>query len=342
MSFPAALRDQARNNAALGSPFTARVLRLLADRLRPDSPLARRLFDWPGDVGPGGASVPLRLLGGLQALVMTGAAPALRQAYPPNAEPDDDRLWQVISDAMRDHAGFLERWLDSPPQTNEVRRAAALIAAGHWLTVRFGLPLVLSELGASGGLNLNWDRYALKLGTQVFGPDDPALVLAPDWRGPSPPIAMPRIRDRRGCDLNPLDPADPDDALRLTAYLWADQPERLARTRAAMAQPAAPVDHADAAGWLTDRLARRHAGALHLVYHTIAWQYFPAPTQDACREALDRAGAQATETAPLAHLSMEADGGTGAALVLTLWPGGGRFDLGRVDFHGRWVEWRAV
>lgn len=342
MSFPAALRHQARNNAALGSPFTARVLELLADRLRPDSPLTRRLSDWPGNIGPGGASVPLRLLGGLHALVLTGAAPGLRLAYPPNGAPDDDRLWQAISDAMRDHAAFLERWLDSPPQTNEVRRAAALIAAGHWLTGRYGLPLVLSELGASGGLNLNWDRYAMKVGEQVFGPDDPALVLAPDWRGPLPPTAMPRIHDRRGCDLNPLDPADPDDALRLTAYLWADQPERLARTRAAMALPPAPVDRADAAGWLADRLAPHHTGALHLVYHTIAWQYFPAATQDACRQALARAGARATETAPLAHLSMEADGGQGAALALTLWPGGDRFDLGRFDFHGRWVEWRAV
>ena len=347
MSLPDALRQQARNNAALGSPFTARILRLLADRLRPGTPLTDRLFDWPGDIGPHGASVPLRLLGGLHALVLTGAAPRLVAAFPPNPAPDEAGLWAAIDTALTGHAGFLDRWLDSPPQTNEVRRAAAFIAAGHWLTRRIPLPMVLSELGASGGLNLNWDRYALQLPGQRYGPPDPALTLCPGWTGPLPPPAPPRVEERRGVDLNPLDPQDPDDALRLTAYLWADQPERLARTRAAMALPPASVDRGDAAPWLGQRLARPRPGRLHLVFHSIAWQYFPPAVQAACRRHLARAGERATEAAPLAHLSMEADGGKGgkpgkgAGLTLTLWPGARKFDLGRVDFHGRWLNWQA-
>ena len=39
---------------------------------------------------------------------------------------------------------------------------------------------------------------------------------------------------------------------------------------------------------------------------------------------------------------MEADGlSPGAALTLTLWPGGETIPLGRADFHGRWVDWTA-
>ncbi len=337
----AALREQADNNESLGSPFTARILRLLAARLSPGTPLADRLFDWPGDIGPSGASLPLRLLGGLHALVLSGAAPALAAVYPPNPTPDDAALWAAIEAALSDHAAFLDRWIDSAPQTNEVRRAAALIAAGHWLTDRFALPLVLSELGASAGLNLNWDAYALAIGPRHYGPPEPAFTLAPDWTGPPPPLARPRITERRGVDLNPLDPTRPEDALRLTAYLWADQPERLARTRAALALPPAPVDRGDAAPWLARRLTTPRPGRLHLVYHTIAWQYFPPATRSACAATLAEAGARASDEAPLAHLSMEADGGKGAALTLRLWPGGQEIALGRVDFHGRWLDWRA-
>ncbi len=342
MSLRDALCDQARNNAALGSPFTARILRLMAQRLAPDSALTRRLFDWPGDIGPGGASLPLRLLGGLHALVLNGLSPALVAVYPPNPEPGEDALWQAVASAMQDHAAFLDRWIDSPPQTNEVRRSAALIAAGHWLTRQFDLPIVMSELGASGGLNLNWDRYGLAIGGRHYGPRDPALTLAPAWTGPLPPMVPPRVTGRRGCDLNPLDPTVPDDALRLTAYLWPDQPERMARTRAAMALPPARVDRADAARWLARRLTTPRPGALHLVCHTIAWQYFPTATQAACAAHLDQAGKQAHEGAPLARLSMESDGGRGAALDLTLWPPGETIRLGRVDFHGRWLDWQAI
>ena len=31
--------------------------------------------------------------------------------------------------------------------------------------------------------------------------------------------------------------------------------------------------------------------------------------------------------------------GEGAPIELTIWPGGHQLHLGRVDFHGRWVDW---
>ena len=92
-------------------------------------------------------------------------------------------------------------WLDQPPQTNEVARSAVLIAAGHWLTARFGLPLVLSELGASAGVNLLVGSLWSELPRPRLGPADPALTLTPDWRGTLPPLAAPRILDRAGADL---------------------------------------------------------------------------------------------------------------------------------------------
>lgn len=336
-----ALREQAINNEHLGSPFTAHVLRLLADRLEPGTELTDRLFNWTGEIGPSALSVPLRLLGGLHALVLNGAAPDLAACYPPNPCPNPDHLWDEINRAITTNSSFLDAWLDNAPQTNEVRRAAILIAAGHWLTREYGLPIALSELGASGGLNLMWDHFGLDVNGELFGPKAPIFTLKPDWSGAQPPANMPRITERRGVDLNPLNPRNASDALRLQAYLWADQPERLNRTKAVISIYDAEIDQGDAAQWLDARLQTVRKSELHLVFHTVAWQYFPEATKAACLASLEAAGAKATSDAPLARLSMETDGGKGAGLALYLWPGGHKIDLGRVDFHGRWVDWRA-
>jgi hypothetical protein len=335
-----AFHRQARACDSLGSPFMARLCTLLATRLEPDSPLTRRLFDWPGDVTATGDAVPLRLTGALHALRLQGH-PALAAAYPP-AQVTDAALWQAVQSVLATEGAFIDRFIDSAPQTNEVRRAAVLIAAGHWLSDRFGLPLDLSELGASAGLNLNWDRYALALPGCTLGPADPVLTLTPDWSGPLPPPRAPVIASRAGVDLNPIDLDDPAQRLRLLAYLWPDQPDRLERSTAAIAaQPPRP-EAGDAIDWLEARLQPR-PGRLHLICHTIAWQYFPAATRARGAARIAAAGAAARPDAPLAWLAFEADGsGPGAALSLRLWPGNAGFQLGRADFHGRWVQWNPT
>ncbi|WP_371056640.1 DUF2332 domain-containing protein [Rhodosalinus sp. K401] len=339
MSVPGAFRSQARACDRLGSPFMARLLDTLAAGWDETSALGRRFAAWEGDIGPAGASLPLRLAGGLHALCLSARAPSLAAVYPP-AQAGEAALARALAETLATHEPFLLDWIDRAPQTNEIRRSAVLIAAAHWLAERHPLPLVLSELGASGGLNLNFDRFALDLGTRRYGPAGPVLTLAPDWDGPPPPDAPIRVTERRGVDVAPLNPGRTDDALRLLAYLWPDQPERLARTRAVIAAHDATVDAADAADWLEARLARARPGRLHLVYHTIAWQYFPRATQARATAVLEAAGARAGEDAPLAWLSMETDGRPdGAALALRLWPGDRRQALGRADFHGRWVRW---
>lgn len=292
------------------------------------------MFGWPGDVGPSGVSLPLRLAGGLHALAL-GGDPGLRACYPPNEGPDCG----AVSAAMTGKAAFLLDWIASPPQTNELRRAAVLRAAGQWLAARSGLPLELHELGASAGLNLHWERYALRAGAATSGPADPVLTLAPDWTGPPPPSVEPAIAARRGVDLNPLSPAA--DALRLRSNTWPDQPDRMARLDAALALPPAPVDRADAADWL-EAMAPQPNGVARLICHTVAWQYFTEDTARRARAAIERLGAAATDRSPLAWFAMEADGGRGAGLTLRLWPGGEARVAGRCDFHARWVDWRLA
>jgi len=316
------------------------LMRLCAESQWPTGSITDRIFGWEGDITPAAQSVPLRLAGALHALLLQGHA-GLAAVYPPN-QTEDAVLWDAISDAFRSDEAHLHAWLDSAPQTNEVRRSAVLIAVGHLLTDRFGLPIRTSELGASGGLNLHWDSYGMVLEGQSFGAQTPALTLTPDWTGPLPPATPPKIVARAGVDLNPLDPSNPDHALRLQAYLWPDQPERLSLTRSAIAAATTPVAQGDAIDWLHSRLTH-DAGILHLIYSTVAWQYFPVIKQAEGTALIEAAGAAATKATPLAWFGMENDGsGLGAALTLRLWPGDATLSLGRADFHGRWIKWAGV
>lgn len=335
MNVREAFRQQGVACAALGSPFMGRLMPLIGERLARGA-VAERVLGWEGDPSATADSVPLRLAGGLHALKIERLA--LGDVYPP-AEVDDDRLWAAVGAALTDHEEHLLRWLDNAPQTNEVRRSAVLLPSLARVARRFpGKPVELLELGASAGLNLRCDRFRLVLPEGGIGPEDSPVQLDPEWRNAPVAGVLPEIVARRGVDLNPLDPGR--DRLRLLAYLWPDQPERIARTEAAIGiarDVPADLARGDAADWVERMLAEPDDGRLRVIFHTVAWQYFPEGTKMRIRGALGRAAA------PVLQIGMEADGreaGPGAGLTWTHWPEGGVEALGRADFHGRWIDWR--
>ncbi|PRY25404.1 hypothetical protein CLV78_102582 [Aliiruegeria haliotis] len=337
----ASFAEQAPTLERLGSPFMGRLMRLLAERLAPGTPISDKVLAWKGDPRAAADNVSLRLAGGLHALVISNTEPELASAYPPN-DVSDDVLWSAIDSAFRRHSDTLSPWLDRPPQTNEVRRAAALIPALHLLARETGKPLAVWEVGCSAGLALRMDRFHLSAGSTSYGPGESAVRLRPDWTGAPPAPSRIEIVDRQGVDLSPLDPADPEHRLRLLSYLWPDQPDRRALTKAAISvalETPARIQKADALDWLARTLPTRREGVATLLFHTVAWQYLP-PKARARGEAMIAAeGARATPDSPLARLSLEGDGEPQAALTLQVWPGGRCRHLGRADFHGRTVEW---
>ena len=295
--------------------------------------MADRILDWPGDTTASGDSVPLRLAGALHALKIEELA--LDGVYPPN-QVDDETLWTAIEAALRLHENRVLNWLDNPPQTNEVRRAAVLLPALALVAQEYDAPVELLELGASAGLNLRCDAFRLDLPSGGLGPEGSPVHLAPKWSGAAPLGPLPKIISRKGVDLNPLDPSAPADRLRLLAYLWSDQAERIARTEAAIqiAQDIeAEITAGDAADWTENILSEPAPDRVRVLFHTVAWQYFPEDTKARCLAAMQRV------TTPLVRISMEADGGNGAAVTITEWPGGKTRQLGRVSFHGLWVDW---
>lgn len=339
-----AFRNQIKAATELGSPFVARLSRLAAERLTRDTAVGRALLDWAGDASINNDLVPARFAGSLHALVLSGQDPALKALYPPQ-ETDDDTLWRTIENAFETHGDFIIARLQSPPQTNEIRRCNALLPGFLTIGEIFEKPLDLLEVGASAGLNLQWDRYRYNLGGLEWGDPASPVLLQPDWQGPKPPNAEITIARRLGCDLNPLDVTSADDRLRLMSYVWADQPDRLQRLSAALdlaVSDPPPVERADALEWLPRELVKPPTGAVRIVYHSIAWQYLPAALRARGDATITEAGNRATESAPLARLQMEADDKPdGATISLQIWPSGEKRELGRVDFHGRWVKWKG-
>lgn len=337
--------EQAGFCTAYGSPFTGALILHAAEDIRAGGPTAALIENWP--TNPRADALALRLAGALHAAVLTGRDPALAAAYPA-ARPDwrIEHVWPVARAFLVREAQWVAAFMRTPPQTNETRRAIALLAGFLAFAREWRGPIDALEIGASAGLNLNWDRFQYRTQSWAWGGESP-VVIDTDWQAPPPPLPKLTVRHRAACDLNPLDIRDEAARLQLRSYIWADQPDRLARFDGAVAlalQHDARVERADAAEWLAQKLAARADDAATIVYHSVFLQYPPRQTREAIVGAMQSAGAAATASAPLAWVRLEPEAVTDGVMNglrfvidLTTWPGGRRRILGYTDGHVRAV-----
>ena len=324
----------------------ARLMERAAAELTRGGGIAATIGDWPGN--PSADGVPLRFTGALHALVLAGADPALAAVYPPHAA-DIDTVWRAVEAAMAARPAHFAAYLASPPQTNEVGRSALLLPGFLAIARATGLPLRLLEIGASAGLNQVWDRYRYDYGGWHWGDPASPVELRCDWRGEPFDMTMPvTVRSRAACDRAPIDIRDSAQRDRLRAYIWPDQPDRLARLDGALAlalTAGVRVEPADAAGWLDARLAEPAENATTVIYYSVVWQYLPAATRRRIDGRLAEIGRRATPNRPVARLALEYPGrGTDLdyELRLTLWPGNGEKIakiLAKTHPHGAWLNW---
>jgi hypothetical protein len=338
-----AMRFQAEACRKLGSPFYAALLEQAADGL--DDPRIASLFDrWRGASFEHqlAEATPLRLLGALHDLVLGGDDAALAAAFPPTGDPE--AAWQAALASVERRRDRLVRFMAHEPQTNEVRRSAVLAPGFLTIAAETGLPLRCFELGASAGLNQLWNRFRYDFGPAGRWGDETAPVrLDIDWRGPAP--ALPpcvQVLETAACDRRPVDIGDPEQRRRLRAYLWPDQPERLARLDATIAMAEATgvtVEAEDAVDW-TRRRVRPAAGAATVLFHSSFWQYLPGASETALYALIQDLGASAGPEARFAWLRKEPMP-VRDELRLTLWPGGQDRLLAYAHPHGAWIEWVA-
>ena len=339
-----AFRIQEHYCRANAAPIYAAVCAALTERLSRDTRTGARVLDWPGE--PTRDAVPLRLIGGLHALVLAGRDAALSDVFAGRID-DPARIGAVIADVLRTQDAALYPWLDGPPQTNEPGRSAALMTGLLAVAAWFGPRLEVLEIGSSAGLNLLIDRYRIDLGGTVTGRADAPVAIVPDWRGAPPPDVPIAIESVRGCDVHPMDATDPAVEARLAAFIWAEAPERLRRVQAAIAMlrdRAVDLARADAADWIEARLAEpQAAGVTRVLMHSVVWQYLPEATAARIRAAMTAAGDRATAARPLAWVSMEPDRSLGHQVIrMRGWPGdSGWRVLGTAHAHAAWIDSRA-
>ncbi|MEQ1782624.1 MAG: DUF2332 domain-containing protein [Hyphomonadaceae bacterium] len=344
-------RLQSRFCGEFGSPFTQQLLARAADDIEAGGIVAKLTANWPGH--PRADAVSLRVAGALHAAALTGRDAMLAVEYPhAKASWSMDRVWPLADDFLKREEDWVRAFMRSPPQTNETARSTGLACGFMWLADRMSQPFHMLELGASAGLNLNWDRFAYAHApwgrAAVIEPFMPTQVegAPPVWRD----IA---IASRAACDQNPLDPANADDRLRLRAYVWADQGARLERLNAAMElarETGVKVQKADAAAWVRERLAGDLPVGTTVVYHSVFFQYPPIEVRAAIAAGIEEAGARTREDRRLAWVRFEPESVLGRdrasthyVLNAVTWENGQREEvtLADVDPHGRTMKWSS-
>ena len=337
--------EQAMYCDTFGSPFTAQLIKAISADYEQGGPIASLLANWT--TNPRADALALRLAGYFHHAVLINRDPELAAHYPSSvANWTIDDIWPLARALLEREPNTAAAFIRSAPQTNETRRSIALLAAFLHFAQQWQGEIDLLEIGASAGLNMNWDLYTYKTKSWTWGAEGPVQIDT-DWNGPPPPLADINVRTRAACDLNPLDISDETQRLQLKSYIWPDQPERLARFDGAVAlarETGVHVERADAAPWLAQKLNARAADAATIVYHSVFLQYPPREAREAIVDAITEAGARATSSAPLAWVRLEPEALTDGVensprmvIDITTWPGGARRIIGYTDGHARAV-----
>ena len=333
------LERQARMARLMGSPFIADILEANQRQIGYAPQTAALIDTWPHD--PSASALAMRFNAALHAVARRGSQPRLNGLYRREHEDFDG----AIAAALTAEDGFIAEWMLDTPQTNEVGRAGAIVAALLVAAEARAMPFELLELGSSCGLNLNLAHYDYDLGGRRAGNPQSSVKIAPEWHGACPPAADVDIVSARGIDLNPLDAGNEATRERLLSYVWADQPLRAHRLEQAllMARDYPPhVTKGDAVAWLASRLNQaQQPGVCRVILHSMVVQYFPECQQLLLNKIIAAAGRLATAERPLARIEFEwTPSRHEVQLNLTLWPSDERRLLAVCHPYGNWIIWK--
>lgn len=300
------LEWQERYCREAGSPTSAEILRAVLNDL--SGP--RLLADSLPSLTRFGDLIGLRVMAAVHLLAIERLASSVAIFAPtlggtaPSSSPDPERATRdfhaAVVEAIIAHAPMVESAIAEVPQTNEVGRSRLLRIA----LSRISGDVRLFEFGASAGLNLRADRL----------PGDPTLEAGP----------MPRVSERRGCDLRPINPTTTQGRARLTSYVWMDDLDRFEQLRRALVVaseiPAVVVEQ-DAADFVN--ALELHSGSTTVLWHSSMWGYLPEPTRRRITQLTEDLGAAATPQAPLWHVAWEpiADDRERHELTVQIWDG---------------------
>jgi hypothetical protein len=293
------LRWQAELCSRGDSPLYAALLEKSAS----DAEVAGPVWDVLADYAQESRSdvVPLRFMAAVHRLVLLDRLPELAGHYPSTGgEGDAHNAWPVFRQALIDHRDEIHALVARRCQTNEVGRCAALLGGFLEAANRTGLPLRILEIGASAGLNLRWDRYRYESAGGAWGDPGSPVRFGHHFEVSPPMNRAAEVVDRKGCDINPVDPGSEEGALVLRSSIWADQLGRLALLDGAIEvarDMPVDVEEIDAVSFLERELARPAPDVATVVYHSIFMHYVTHDDRRRIAELID--------AADVCHLSLE-------------------------------------
>ncbi|MFM8553165.1 MAG: DUF2332 domain-containing protein [Acidimicrobiales bacterium] len=339
-----ALQLQSVGCASLGSTLYSDLIEgLAADYVA--GGITRTLLEGASD-RPVHDATPLRLLGALHRLALTGAEPGVARHFPTTGGVRGEDLVADCLSALARHCAYVRTALSEQVQTNEVARSIVPLVLGRWLASLGVGTYTHLEVGASAGLNLNFTHYCADDGGVVMGEPASAVRFGSEWFAhiPSLPPAASVPSAVRGADPHPVDIRTEAGRIRLLSFIWPDQTERFDRVRAALtvAETHRPqVSRASADAWLAAVLPRLRSTPT-MVFHSIVWQYLGATVQDSMRATLDDEGSRRSKDAPLVWARMEPAGSV-ADVRATVWRGDApeEYVLAEIGYHGRDLRWVA-
>jgi len=309
-------------------PTYARICRIIAA----DPALHGLLLE-----APTGQRLAVLLLAALHYLLLTTPEHELSAWYPSvsgHAAAELNPAPALRDLIERNRPELLHLLRSRQVQTNEVNRCCAWWLGLGSITAGDARPIVLIELGASAGLNLQLDRYGyqfsyhgsqevvmagvptalVQLGTEFRIESEggfalePAIELYSEYCRGATKI-LPEIVWRAGLDVRPIKLSNPDDCLWLKACVWSEQLLRFQRLTAAV-DTASEHPLEVVAGDLRStlgQLLRDTAPGCHVVL-LCSWvlAYLPRSDRVALHRSLEQAGGQlALRGSRLSMLTLE-------------------------------------
>lgn len=297
-----------------------------------------------------GQPAPNMLFAAVQYLLLNGVEHSLTMHYPgvSGKERPLKPAFPEFRAFCMEHREQIARLIASrSTQTQVVRRCTCLLPVFSLIYRESTAPLALIDIGASGGLNLNFDRYAYHYrrdGNETihWGQSQASVTLDAELRGPGKLPLLEKsipIASRDGIDLNPIDLSNSDQLLWQRALIWPEHRERhgqLIEAGAELDESPVRLHRGDATELLPDLLKEIPKGITPVVYSTIALYQFPRESRRSLLEGL----AAYNRERPVWQVGLE--GVQPPGLTLTRYRNGsGESELlARASPHGWWIEWQ--
>lgn len=260
---------------------------------------------------------------------------------------DPEGAARRVVDVVNAEPELVRAELHRSTQTNEPGRSAifqaviALIAPQNHATIN------LIDVGTSAGINLYFDQFPVR----ARDDDNPLTLVCRDETPVNRTLPLPEVLSRVGIDPSPLDLAVEDDRLWLQACLWPEEPRRLARLDAIIAQrsswPSTTVLRGTVAQRLGDTIALGDPSSLTVVINSYVAAYLSEEDQMAYFEDM----VERCRDGNVAWISLESpfmvkwptsstsseSARQGATQVLVTRPGQSPRSWGWCHHHGLWL-----